>query len=56
MRNPGLALLFSASHAPGILAVKLTILSYVLVTILVSIPFLMAQKRRHLQQLQTTKG
>ncbi len=46
MRNPGLALLFASSHAPGIPAVKLAILSYVLVTVIVSIPFLMAQQRR----------
>ena len=40
MRNPGLALLFATSHAPGIPMVKLTILSCVLlVTILVSILF-----------------
>jgi len=48
MRNPGLALLFASTHAPGIPAVKLAILSYLLVTALVSIPFLMAQKRRRL--------
>ena len=46
MRNPGLALLFASSHAPGIPAVKLAILSYVLVTVIVSIPFLIAQQRR----------
>lgn len=55
MRNPGLALLFASSHAPGIPAVKLAILSYVLITALVSIPFLMAQKRRYLQPFQATK-
>jgi predicted Na+-dependent transporter len=54
MRNPGLALLFASSHAPGIPAVKLAILSYVLITALVSIPFLLAQKRRHLQPPQAT--
>ena len=46
MRNPGLALLFASSHAPGIPAVKLAILSYVLVTVIVSTPFLIAQQRR----------
>jgi len=48
MRNPGLALLFASTHAPGVPAVKLAILSYLLVTALVSIPFLIAQKRRRL--------
>ncbi len=38
MPKSGLALLFAASHAPGISAVKLTILSCLLVTILVFIP------------------
>ena len=46
MRNPGLALLFASSHAPGIPAVKPAILSYVLVTVIVSTPFLIAQQRR----------
>jgi len=46
MRNPGLALLFASSHAEGIPAVKLAILSYLLVTVIVSIPFLLAQQRR----------
>jgi predicted Na+-dependent transporter len=55
MRNPGLALLFASSHAPGIPAVKLAILSYLLVTVLVSIPFLVAQKRRHPQQQPTAE-
>ena len=49
MRNPGLALLFAASHAPGMPTVKLAILSYVLVTVVVSIPFLLAQQRRQQQ-------
>jgi len=55
MRNPGLALLFASSHAPGLPAVKLAILSYLLVTVLVSIPFLVAQKRRHPQQQPTAE-
>ncbi len=55
MRNPGLALLFASSHAPGLPAVKLAILSYLLVTVLVSIPFLVAQKRRHPQQQPTSE-
>jgi hypothetical protein len=40
MRNPGLALLFAVSHGQGILGLKLAIVTYLLVTILVSIPFL----------------
>ena len=55
MRNPGLALLFASSHAEGIPAVKLAILSYVLVTVIVSIPFLMAQQRRLRQQQPTAE-
>lgn len=46
MRNPGLALLFASLHAPGEPAVKLAILCYLLVTVIVSIPFLRLQKRR----------
>lgn len=56
MRNPGLALLFASSHAQGIPAVKLAILSYVLVTVIVSIPFLMAQQRRQRCERQTAES
>lgn len=40
MRNPGLALLFAVTHGPEMPEVKLAIVAYLLVTILVSIPFL----------------
>jgi BASS family bile acid:Na+ symporter len=40
MRNPGLALLFAVSHGEGIAGLKLAIVTYLLVTILASIPFL----------------
>ena len=55
MRNPGLALLFASIHAEGIPAVKLAILSYVLVTVIVSIPFLLAQQHRLRQQQPTAE-
>jgi BASS family bile acid:Na+ symporter len=40
MRNPGLALLLASTHAPGVPAVKLGILVYLVITIILSIPFL----------------
>lgn len=40
MRNPGLALLLASTYAPGLPAVKLGILLYVLITVLVSLPLL----------------
>jgi BASS family bile acid:Na+ symporter len=40
MRNPGLALLFAVSHGPDVPGVKLAIVSYLLVTLVASIPFL----------------
>jgi len=40
MRNPGLALLLAQTHAAGLPGVKLTILTYLLVTVLASIPVL----------------
>ncbi len=40
MRNPGLALLFAVSHGRTIPGLKLAIVTYLLVTILASIPFL----------------
>jgi len=40
MRNPGLALLFAASHGTDVPGVKLAIVTYLLVTIVASIPFL----------------
>jgi BASS family bile acid:Na+ symporter len=39
-RNPGLALLLASTHAPGVVGLKLAILVYVLVTLLLSLPFL----------------
>lgn len=46
MRNPGLALLLASTYTPGMPAVKLGILVYVLVTVLVSLPVLRWQRRR----------
>lgn len=40
MRNPGLALLFAITHGRELPEVKLAILTYLLVTILASLPFL----------------
>jgi hypothetical protein len=40
MRNPGLALLFAVTHGSGVTGLKLAIVTYLLVTILASIPFL----------------
>jgi BASS family bile acid:Na+ symporter len=40
MRNPGLALLFAITFGKGLPGVKLAIVSYLLITILASIPFL----------------
>ena len=40
MRNPGLALLLASTHAPEVPAVKLGILLYLVITIILSIPFL----------------
>jgi BASS family bile acid:Na+ symporter len=40
MRNPGLALLFAVTHGSGVPGLKLAIATYLLVTILTSIPFL----------------
>ncbi|MFN9056354.1 MAG: bile acid:sodium symporter [Cyanobacteriota bacterium] len=39
MRNPGLALLFATTHGKDVSGIKLAILTYLLVTILGSIPF-----------------
>jgi BASS family bile acid:Na+ symporter len=44
-RNPGLALLFASSHAPGVMGLKLAILVYILVTVLLSVPFLKLHRR-----------
>jgi BASS family bile acid:Na+ symporter len=45
MRNPGLALLLTGSHAPELGQVRLGILIYVLITVLLSIPVLRWQQR-----------
>ncbi|MCP9941829.1 bile acid:sodium symporter [Cyanobium sp. ATX 6E8] len=46
MRNPGLALLLAGTYAPEVPAVKLGILKYLLITVLLSIPFLHWQRLR----------
>ncbi|MFI0401811.1 MAG: transporter [Cyanobium sp.] len=46
MRNPGLALLFAITHGKEMVGVKLAILTYLLVTILASIPFLRWSKNQ----------
>jgi predicted Na+-dependent transporter len=40
MRNPGLALLLASTHGSHLSGVKIGILAYLLITVLVSIPFL----------------
>lgn len=45
MRNPGLALLFANLYAPTEPSIKLTIVVYLLLTILLSVPYLRWQKR-----------
>jgi predicted Na+-dependent transporter len=45
MRNPGLALLLAGTYAPGVPAVKLGILVYLLATVVLSAPFLRWQRR-----------
>jgi predicted Na+-dependent transporter len=40
MRNPGLALLFAATYAPQVPGVKIAILAYLLLTVILSVPFL----------------
>lgn len=45
MRNPGLALLFANLYAPAEQSMKLTIVVYLLLTILLSVPFLRWQQR-----------
>jgi predicted Na+-dependent transporter len=44
MRNPGLALLFAATYAPQVPGVKIAILAYLLLTVILSIPFLRWRK------------
>ena len=45
MRNPGLALLFAQIHAPSMQGLKLSILMYVLITVILSVPFLRWRKQ-----------
>lgn len=45
MRNPGLALVFAASHGKDLPGLKAWILAYVLVTLLVSIPMVRLSRR-----------
>ncbi len=46
MRNPGLALLFAGIHGAGMPGIQTAILAYLLVTVLVSIPFVSWRKKR----------
>jgi len=46
MRNPGLALLFATTYGAGMVGLKLAVLAYLLVTVLLSIPFLRWQRQR----------
>lgn len=46
MRNPGLALLFAGQHGQDLPGLKVWILAYVLVTVLLSIPFVQLERRR----------
>lgn len=45
MRNPGLAMLLASIHAGGMAGLKLSILIYLLLTILLTIPFLRLRSR-----------
>jgi BASS family bile acid:Na+ symporter len=45
MRNPGLALLLASIHAGGMVGLKLSILIYLLLTLLLTIPFLRLRRR-----------
>ncbi len=44
MRNPGLALVFAATYGAAVPGLKLAVLVYLLVTVLLSIPFVRWQK------------
>ncbi|MCP9848857.1 bile acid:sodium symporter family protein [Cyanobium sp. Morenito 9A2] len=44
MRNPGLALLLASTYASGMAGLKLAILSYLLLTVLLSVPYLRWRK------------
>jgi BASS family bile acid:Na+ symporter len=45
MRNPGLALLLASIHASGLPGVKFSIMTYLLLTIVLTIPFLRLRRR-----------
>lgn len=45
MRNPGLALLLATTYGAGLPGLKLAVLCYLLVTVLLSVPFLRWQRR-----------
>jgi len=47
MRNPGLALLFASLYGQGLQGVKLGILAYLLITVILSIPFLRWRRAQH---------
>jgi bile acid:Na+ symporter, BASS family len=49
MRNPGLALLFAATYAPQVPGVKIAILAYLLITVILSVPFLRWRKNAAVQ-------
>jgi predicted Na+-dependent transporter len=46
MRNPGLALLFATTYGSNIPGLKLAVLAYLVITVLLSIPFLRWQRQR----------
>jgi bile acid:Na+ symporter, BASS family len=46
MRNPGLALLFATTYGAGFPGLKLAVLAYLLITVLLSIPFLRWQRQK----------
>ena len=46
MRNPGLALLFATTYGADIPGLKLVVLAYLLITVLISIPFLRWQRQK----------
>jgi len=45
MRNPGLALLFASTYAPTMVGLKLAVLTHVVMTVLLSIPYLQWRQR-----------
>ncbi|EDY39208.1 putative sodium dependent transporter [Cyanobium sp. PCC 7001] len=45
MRNPGLALMFASTYGQGVVGLKVAVLAYLLVTVLLSIPFLKTLNR-----------